>query len=225
MAVGNLTAASTLALAFFAAMLADFQAVAELGWIAGCGVLLCAFACFTVLPALLMVFDRRGPLRSEIEVSVPPPSAFAHSAFERRWLPALGRRPAWVLAGGVLADGGAWGPVPGRVHYDHNLLNLQAADLESVQWELTLIEHTAGASWHALSYTDTPEEALALKARYEKLPEVSRVVEVAALVPATRTQAGHARRHSAAGSRYLPRARRHHPARPRPSRDVQTEVE
>ena len=60
-AVGNLTAATTLALAFFAAMLADFQAVAELGWIAGCGVLLCALACFTVLPALLMLFDRRAP--------------------------------------------------------------------------------------------------------------------------------------------------------------------
>src|SRR5205807_6660955 len=61
-AVGNLTAASTLALAFFAAILADFKAVAELGWIAGCGVLLCAFACFTVLPALLMIFDRRPML-------------------------------------------------------------------------------------------------------------------------------------------------------------------
>ena len=48
---------------------------------------------------------------------------------------------------------------------------------------MTLIEHTAGASWHALSYRDTPEEALALKARYEQLPEVSRVVEVASLVP------------------------------------------
>src|SRR5207253_7342964 len=58
-AIGNLTAATTLALAFFAATLADFQGVAELGWIAGCGVFLCALACFTVLPALLMVFDRR----------------------------------------------------------------------------------------------------------------------------------------------------------------------
>src|SRR5213078_18645 len=58
-AVGNLTAASTLALAFFAAMLADFKAVAELGWIAGCGVLLCAFACLTVLPAALVLLERR----------------------------------------------------------------------------------------------------------------------------------------------------------------------
>ncbi len=51
---------STTALAFYAAMLADFQAVTELGWIAGSGVLLCALSCFTVLPALLMVADRRA---------------------------------------------------------------------------------------------------------------------------------------------------------------------
>jgi hypothetical protein len=70
-----------------------------------------------------------------------------------------------------------------RLTYDHNLLHLQARDMDSVRWELTLIEHTAGASWHALSYTATPEEALALKRRYEQLPEVSRVVEVASLVP------------------------------------------
>ncbi len=38
-------------------------------------------------------------------------------------------------------------------------------------------------SWHAVSYTTTPEEALALKARFEQLPAVSRVVELASLVP------------------------------------------
>ncbi len=57
-----------------------------------------------------------------------------------------------------------------------------------MKWELTLIEHTAGANWHAVSYTDTPAEALALKARYEQLPEVARVVEVASLVPADQEQ-------------------------------------
>ena len=56
---GIVTAAPTTALAFYAAMLADFQAVAELGWIAGSGVLLCALACFTVC---------RLPLHCAIEV-------------------------------------------------------------------------------------------------------------------------------------------------------------
>jgi hopanoid biosynthesis associated RND transporter like protein HpnN len=174
---GTVTAAMTTALAFYAAMLADFQAVAELGWIAGSGVLLCAFSCFTMLPALLKVFDRR---QQPAPVTLPLPSCTA-------WLPGLTGRARWVLAGG-LALAAVLACCAGRLSYDHNLLHLQARDLDSVKWEMTLIEHTAGASWHAQSYTATPEEALALKARYEKLPEVSRVVEVASLVPGDQDQ-------------------------------------
>jgi hopanoid biosynthesis associated RND transporter like protein HpnN len=172
-AVGNLTAATTLALAFYAAMFADFQAVAELGWIAGSGVLLCAFACFTVLPALLMLFDRRGEMTA---ATIP-----IHT--ETGWLPRLTGRPRWVLGAGLAITALLGVCALCRVHYDHNLLHLQAQDLDSVQWEMKLIDHTAGASWYALSYTDSPEEARALKARYDRLPGVSRVVEVASLVP------------------------------------------
>jgi hopanoid biosynthesis associated RND transporter like protein HpnN len=205
-AIGNLTAASTLALAFFAAMLADFRAVAELGWIAGCGVLLCALACFTVLPALLMVFDRRRPvedrgrrtqdtepagdlaggwsipLNPACSESDPLSSILSPLSLNDCWLPQLWRRPSWVIAAGLVLTVGMAVCALGLT-YDHNLLHLQARDLDSVKWEMTLIEHTAGASWHALSYTDSPEAALALKRRYEQLPEVSRVVEVASLVP------------------------------------------
>ena len=182
-AVGNLTAASTLALAFFAAIFADFQAVAELGWIAGCGVLLCALACFTVLPALLMLLDRRRfSVRVDESGAVLSFAAARAAVMPTQWLPSLARRPAWVLAGGallllVLGISALWVP------YDHNLLHLQANNLESVKWELILIEGTKGASWHAVSYRDTPAEALALKAEYEKLPEVSMVIEAASLMP------------------------------------------
>jgi hopanoid biosynthesis associated RND transporter like protein HpnN len=169
---GTLTAAATTALAFYAAMMADFQAVAELGWIAGSGVLLCALACFTVLPALLKIGDRR---ERSMPIALPHPTRTV-------WLPGLAGRSGWVIAASLAltAGLGAWAC---QLTYDHNLLHLQAAGLESVNWELTLIQHTAGASWHALNYTDSPEAARALKARYEKLPEVSRVVEVASLVP------------------------------------------
>ncbi|HKI32063.1 MAG TPA: MMPL family transporter [Gemmataceae bacterium] len=193
-AVGNLTAATALALAFFAAMLADFRAVAELGWIAGCGVLLCALACFTVLPAVLMLADRRGRLQiADCRLQIVRQngttvatsnlqSAICNLQFPEGWLPRLSARP-WLVIGTALALAAGLGIFATRVHYDHNLLHLQARDLDAVKWEMTLIEHTDGASWHALSTTNTPEEALALKARYEKLPEVSRVVEIASLVP------------------------------------------
>jgi hopanoid biosynthesis associated RND transporter like protein HpnN len=191
-AIGNLTAATTLSLAFFAAMLADFRAVSELGWIAGCGVLLCALACFTVLPALMMVFDRRGTWSAEREAQSAEDRASRsalhalHSlhfpCLKDSWLPGLLQRPGWLIATGLMITVGM-AACAFRLTYDHNLLHLQARDLESVKWELTLIEHTAGASWHALSITATPEEALALKGRYEQLPEVSRVVDAASLVP------------------------------------------
>jgi hopanoid biosynthesis associated RND transporter like protein HpnN len=171
---GILTAAVTTALAFFAATFADFHAVAELGWIAGCGVLLCAFACFTVMPALLRLFDRRraGGMSPLI---VRLPNQEVHAPRSPAW-------PGWVVAFGValfvLLGSFALG-----VRYDHNLLHLQAEGLDSVKWEQTLMEHTAGASWYALSVAESAREALALKTRFEQLPKVSRVVEMASLVP------------------------------------------
>jgi hopanoid biosynthesis associated RND transporter like protein HpnN len=178
--MGILTASVTTSLAFFAAMLADFQAVAELGWIAGSGVLLCALSCFTVLPALICLLARESKIPStkpEFRISY---FGFRMSSLE--WLPALAVRPRWVL--GITAVLTAiLGIFACRVEYDHNLLHLQARDLDSVKWELNLIRHTTGASWHALSYVSTTEEALQLRARYEKLPKV-RVVEIASLVPA-----------------------------------------
>jgi hopanoid biosynthesis associated RND transporter like protein HpnN len=191
-AIGNLTAASTLALAFFAAMFADFQAVAELGWIAGCGVLLCALACFTVLPAALMLFDQRHPSRNadcglrngRQEPVMVLSFRIPHSAFRigDDWLPWLSRRAGLVVAGAVvvIVTAALWAS---RVKYDHNLLHLQAQGLESVRWEMVLIERTGGAGLHGLSITDSPEEAMALKARYEKLPEVGRIAAAAELVP------------------------------------------
>jgi hopanoid biosynthesis associated RND transporter like protein HpnN len=179
------TACSATALAFFVTMLADFRAIAELGWIAGCGVMFCCLTCFTVLPALIRLTDRRGLLAplAVIDADGESRPVYAPVPAETAWLPALARRPRFVLTClavvTMISIGCGW-----RVRYDHNLLNMQADGLESVKWERELIANTAGASWHACSVCATSEDVLALKARYEQLPGVSRVVEVASLVPA-----------------------------------------
>ena len=51
--------AFTAAAAFFTAALTDFRGVAQLGVIAGGGILLCWLAAMTVLPALIAMFDAR----------------------------------------------------------------------------------------------------------------------------------------------------------------------
>lgn len=174
-----LTASLTTGLAFYAAMLADFMAVAELGWIAGSGVVLCGLACFLVLPPLIVVLDGRRELAEERHLLPFDPESHSTPPV---WLPGLARRPRLVLVGGVLLLA-LLATQTLRLDYDHNLLNLQSHQLDSVKWERTLIAHTAGASWHALSHTPSREHALELKGRFEKLPTVSRVVEIASLVP------------------------------------------
>jgi hopanoid biosynthesis associated RND transporter like protein HpnN len=201
-----LTAAVTTALAFFATMLADFKAVAELGWIAGWGVLFCAISCLTLMPAALSIVERtRGrwvakqplPNPSPEKGGAPasPPSLFGNGdggsgpadvlpfPAPGAWLPALAARPRTVLAVGLVLVLGC-GALAGRLGYDHNLLNLQPRGLESVAWEHKLIDKAAGATWDARSIAHSRNEALALKARYEALQGVGRVVEVASLVPA-----------------------------------------
>lgn len=171
------TAALTTALAFYAAMLADLKAVAELGWIAGSGVLLCGLSTIVLMPALLALFGGCVAEQSKDTFSLVD-----EQAARREWLPRLTRRPGWVLGISVLATV-VLAAFALRVHYDHNILNMQDPHLDSVKWEHALIHHAAGDSWHAVTMTTTPEEALALKARYEQLPSVSRVIEVASLVP------------------------------------------
>ncbi|MSU79949.1 MAG: hypothetical protein EXS16_17895 [Gemmataceae bacterium] len=174
------TAAVTTAFAFFAAMLADLQAVTELGWIAGCGVLLCALSCFVVTPALLAIFDIR--VHSQDTGSEQILSMQEHREARREWLGWLMRKPRYVVITAVAVTI-VLACCASQIRYDHNLLNMQAQSLESVQWEKTLIEHTTGSSWSAVNWSTTPEEALALKAKYEQLPEVSSVVTIASLIP------------------------------------------
>ncbi|HEX4610852.1 MAG TPA: MMPL family transporter [Urbifossiella sp.] len=170
-----LTAAATTALAFFATMFADFKAVAELGWIAGSGVLLCAASCLTVVPAAQVLLDRRRAAPACRSGTIPFPTAGA-------WLPGLAGRPRAVLAGGAVLLVAA-AACAARLGYDHNLLNLQADDLDSVRWERRLIERSAGMTWDALGVAKTREEAAELKATFAAVPEVGKVVEVASLVP------------------------------------------
>src|SRR5262249_56879974 len=105
-----------------------------------------------------------------------------HREASRDWLSWLVKKPRWVVgicaAATVVLSGFAL-----NIEYDHNLLNLQAPTMDSVQWEKKLIEHMSDSSWYAVSWTTTPEEALALKTKYEQLPEVSTVVTVASLLP------------------------------------------
>lgn len=106
--------------AFFVAVFTDFRGAADLGVIAGGGLLLCLAAGYTVLPALLVLFPARVGQRhpSQRYVQARPQ--------ERPW-----RRQVWpaIWAAGLAA----MLPFMLRTDFDPNLLNLQAQNLESVK--------------------------------------------------------------------------------------------
>ncbi len=166
------TCAVTTAVAFFAAAFTSFTGIAELGIIAGGGILLCAVAQLFVLPALVLAVDRAG-----WSPRLPRPMPV------QLWLSPVLKRPGVTLFGG-LAITAALALGISRLAYDHNLLNLQPDGLESVQLEHKLVTDGKQSVWHALSICDSREELLARKEQFLRLPSVERTEEIASLLPA-----------------------------------------
>ena len=168
---GILTGAVTTAIAFFMAGLTEFTGVAELGVIAGGGVLLCCLGAILVLPAMIHLSDANHPNR------VFPAPLDVHG-----WLNPLFARPRTLLvvtlAGTALVSLGI-----GRLSYDHNLLNLQPAGLESVELERRLLTESDRSVWFALSIADSREELLDRKEQFLELASVERVEEIASFFP------------------------------------------
>jgi predicted RND superfamily exporter protein len=175
---GLTTSAAATALAFFTIGLSDFPGIAELGIIAGGGIILCWLASLTTLPALLHWSDaHRAPW------PIPAPlDVYA-------WFRPLVNRPRLVVAGYVAFTGFVCIGLK-DLWYDHNLLNLQAKGLESVELEKTLLESDCGASF-ATVMAKSREEAVLRKAMYSdrKLcPMVDSVDEIATVIPSDATE-------------------------------------
>lgn len=187
--VGIVTAAITTALAFLCATFTDFLGVAELGIIAGGGVILCAAATFLVLPALVAAADR-GVAPQQL------PTPFQGDALRntiRSWPKSVALLSiAIVVAFGSQGIELEDGRLRSRVGYDYNLLNLQAEGLESVAVQERIFHNASGQDrpgqgslLFAVSIADTPAQARELRDRFLELPTVHHVEELATRLPET----------------------------------------
>ncbi|MDA1013818.1 MAG: MMPL family transporter [Planctomycetota bacterium] len=179
--IGILTAGITTAFAFFCATMTQFLGIAELGIIAGGGILLCAAATFVVLPALIAWADRDRP-----HETLPTP-------FEERELRNITRHyPTIIFA--VSFGMAAWigshafevndGKLDWKIEYDSNLLNLQADDIESVNVQRRVFQQAQDSLLYAVSIANTPEHVRQLRKKFEQLPSVHHVEELASRLPA-----------------------------------------
>jgi uncharacterized protein len=168
---GVLTGAITSALAFFAAGFTKFPGVSQLGIIAGSGVLLCWLGEAFVLPAMIRLTDPDGPPRR-----LPTPLDL------RVWLRpifAYPRSSLLLLVLGTIVTGVGLG----YLEFNYNLLDMQPEGLESVELEHKLFQRLDRSAWFAISVADSPEELLARKKKFLKLPSVDRVEEVVSKLP------------------------------------------
>lgn len=178
---GIVTGAVTTSLAFFCATFTDFLGVAELGIIAGGGIMLCALAAFTFLPAIVTLADRNKERRR-----LPTPfkaKALRHVTLHHPWVVLV---TSLAAIGYVSAQAIDWsGPVPKpAVVYDHNLLHLQAEGLESVEAQKHIFDSSKHSLLYAISIADSAEQAREMKRQMEALPTVHHVQELASRLPA-----------------------------------------
>jgi hypothetical protein len=177
---GIATGAITTALAFLCAAFTRFLGVAELGIIAGGGILLCAAAALIVLVPLISITDRITEPRRL-------PSAFRGNLLRG----ALVRFPKAIaiLSGVAIVGVGmqalTWqdGRPCFKVEYDSNLLNLQARDVESVAVQQRVFDRTNGSLLFAVSIAGDAEAAKRRADEFRKLDSVAHVEHLARIIP------------------------------------------
>ncbi len=165
------TGAMTSAISFFMVGFTEFTGVAELGIIAGSGILLCWLAQMTVLPAMIQISDARRPrenLPSPLNFNLPLSPLFA----KPRLVLALTLAGTLILATGMR-----------YLWYDYNLLNLQPAGLESVELERRMLSQSNLSASFALLIANSVEEIQTRKKQLQTRPTVDRVEEIASLFP------------------------------------------
>jgi len=165
-------AAAATALGFLAFLPTAYRGVAELGQIAGVGILFVALpACLTVLPALIQLIDPR-PSRAVPGYPWLAPVDRALQAHRRAVLIAT---LALVIAGIPLL----W-----RLEFDFNPLHLKNPRSESMATLASLSRGTDIGIDNVQVLAATLAEAQAVAARLERLPEVAGALTAASLIPA-----------------------------------------
>ncbi len=163
--------AAAISVGFFSFLPTTYVGVAELGAIAGLGMIVAFVLTIVLLPALLMVLRPSGKGMAEVGFSMLAPVDMF-----------IQRRRRAVLTVALVAAVGSLALLP-LLRFDFNPLNLKSRTVESMT---TLEALAADPDWtpNAISVlTPSLEAAQRLAPRLAALPEVSRTVTLASFVP------------------------------------------
>lgn len=163
-------AAMATAAGFLCFMPTDYKGIAELGQIAGVGMLVAFLSSITVLPAMLKLLNPPGEQE---------PVGYAFLAPLDRFL----EKHRVLIVGGtlLLALGGL--PLLYFMKFDFNPMNLRNPHAESIATFLDLRKDPNTGANAINVMTTSEEQAKAVEAKLEKVPEVLRVMSLNSFVP------------------------------------------
>jgi hopanoid biosynthesis associated RND transporter like protein HpnN len=165
-----LVAAVAAAAGFLAFVPTEFRGVAELGLIAGVGMLIALLCTMTFLPAALALLRPRGEA-AELGYAW---AGRLEDRMARASLPVLGAFGALALAGIALLP---------RLTFDSDPLHTKDASTEAMRTLYSLMETPLTNPYSADILTDSPAAADALAVRLRALPLVAQVVTLDSFVP------------------------------------------
>ncbi|MCK1738118.1 MMPL family transporter [Bradyrhizobium sp. 138] len=163
-------AAMATAAGFLCFMPTDYKGIAELGQIAGVGMLVAFLSSITVLPAMLKLLNPPGEKE---------PVGYAFLAPLDHFL----EKHRVLIVGGtlLLALGGL--PLLYFMKFDFNPMNLRNPHAESIATFLDLRKDPNTGANAINVMTTSEEQARAVEAKLEKVPEVLRVMSLNSFVP------------------------------------------
>lgn len=170
---GVFASACIMALAFLMPMFTDFKGIAELGLVSAAGLFMCLISALLVFPALVALRDRGRPAPPSPVLSLAPRRSLLERLFARPGMIA-GLCTAATIAALILVRG---------VHFDQNVLKLQASAAEAVRFENTLLHDSGHSSWFAVALAPTRAIADRKAAAFRKLAEVSSVETISTYIP------------------------------------------
>ncbi|RMG48730.1 MAG: hypothetical protein D6718_01440 [Acidobacteria bacterium] len=169
--------AVTTAGAFFAILLMDFRGFAEMGLVAGVGVLLCLAAVLATLPALLVLWARVRP---------PRPDARGVAAVDRLWVEAAAARVcryprAVVATAAVLTALAGWSAF--GLRFDLDVAGMLPAGAESRRYLMRLFRHPELAPLFNVVVADDLADVARIRRVAASEPAIGRVESVLDLLP------------------------------------------
>lgn len=163
-------AAMATAAGFLCFMPTDYKGISELGQIAGVGMLVAFLSSITILPALLKLLNPPGEKE---------PVGYAFLAPLDHFL----EKHRVLVVGGTLLLALAGLPLLYFMKFDFNPMNLRNPHAESIATFLDLRKDPNTGANAINVMTTSEEQARAVEAKLEKVPEVLRVMSLDSFVP------------------------------------------